>query len=71
MSIARGPRRKVVLATNVAESSVTIDGVTAVVDGSALTGKISVVSAGKYDCGLKAGLLNCKPPIEGAKKGGE
>lgn len=45
--------------------------VTAVVDGTALTGKISVVAAGKYDCGLKAGLLNCKPPIEGAKKGGE
>ncbi|MBI5850755.1 MAG: ATP-dependent RNA helicase, partial [Planctomycetes bacterium] len=31
-AIARGVRRKVVLATNVAESSVTIDGVTAVVD---------------------------------------
>ncbi|MCC6783185.1 MAG: ATP-dependent helicase HrpB [Planctomycetes bacterium] len=31
-AIARGPRRKVVLATNVAESSVTIDGVSAVVD---------------------------------------
>lgn len=42
--------------------------VTAVVDGSHLEGKISVVAAGKYDCGLKAGLLNCKPPIEAAKK---
>jgi ATP-dependent helicase HrpB len=31
-AIARGPGRKVVLATNVAESSVTIDGVSAVVD---------------------------------------
>lgn len=30
--LRRGPRRKVVLATNVAETSVTIDGVTAVVD---------------------------------------
>lgn len=42
--------------------------VTAVVDGSHLKGKISVVAAGKYDCGLKAGLLNCKPPIEAAKR---
>ena len=31
-AVARGSQRKVVLATNVAESSVTIDGVTAVVD---------------------------------------
>ncbi len=31
-ALARGPRRRVVLATNVAESSVTVEGVTAVVD---------------------------------------
>ncbi|MEM1179495.1 MAG: ATP-dependent helicase HrpB [Acidobacteriota bacterium] len=31
-ALRRGPRRKVVLATNVAETSVTIDGVTAVID---------------------------------------
>lgn len=31
-AIARGPRRKVVLSTNVAESSITVEGVTAVVD---------------------------------------
>lgn len=36
----RGPRRKVVLATNVAESSITVDGVTAVVD-SGLVRKLS------------------------------
>lgn len=40
----------------------------AVVDGDELTGRVSVVYAGKYDCGLRAGLLTCKPPIQGAEK---
>jgi hypothetical protein len=40
----------------------------AVVDGVELTGRVAATYAGKYDCGLKAGLLTCKPPIQDAAK---
>lgn len=36
----------------------------AVVDGAAMKGQVSVVYPGKYDCGLRYGMLNCKPPLE-------
>lgn len=35
----------------------------AVIDGSEVTGRVSVVYQGKYDCGMRAGSLTCKPPL--------
>lgn len=40
----------------------------AVVDGGALSGKVAVVYPGKYDCGLRYGMLTCKPPLEPSVK---
>jgi ATP-dependent helicase HrpB len=53
-ALCRGPRRKVVLATNVAETSVTVEGVTAVVD----TGLARTLS---YDSGVGLDRLRLTP----------
>jgi hypothetical protein len=36
----------------------------AIVDGATMTNKVPVVYPGKYDCGLRYGMLTCKPPLE-------
>lgn len=41
--------------------------VSAVVDGATMTGQVPVVYPGKYDCGLRAGRLGCKPPLKPAE----
>ncbi len=40
----------------------------AVVEGATITGQVPVVYPGKYDCGLRYGLLTCKPPLEPVEK---
>jgi len=40
----------------------------AVVDGVELTGRVPVVYPGKYSCGLRAGSLTCRPPLDPAPK---
>ncbi len=40
----------------------------AVVDGVELSGKVPVVYPGRYSCGLRAGALSCRPPLEPAEE---
>ena len=43
----------------------------AVVDGAAMKGQVAVVYPGKYDCGLRYGMLTCKPPLAPAEQAGD